>query len=84
MVLEGPSIKHQTQMQHSVAALSISQLVVFNSVKNARANKSTQTVRHNRDQETPLPMYIALEGSWCNSQQRSHRYALQSWHECLL
>ena len=39
--------------------LTMAQLVVFNSVKNPRSEKST-TTRHNISKKTPLPMYLAL------------------------
>ena len=64
MIQEGPNIKHQSQVvttTSTTAALSISQLLMFNSVKHARAADSTGTVRHNRDRETPLPLYLALK-----------------------
>lgn len=63
MILDGASIQHQTQLLETgtTAALTVSQLLVFNSVKHTRAVKSSGTVRHSRDKETPLPMYIALK-----------------------
>ncbi len=38
MILDGPSIKHQSQVDTAStrAALSISQLLIFNTIKNAR------------------------------------------------
>jgi len=47
MILDGPR-----------AALSISQLLIFNTVKNAR---DTASSRHHRDRETPLPLYLAMK-----------------------
>uniref|UniRef100_UPI00358E360E uncharacterized protein n=1 Tax=Myxine glutinosa TaxID=7769 RepID=UPI00358E360E len=55
MILDGVNIKHQTQLVETItttAALTVSQLLVFNSVKHTRAAKSSGTVRHSRDRET--------------------------------
>ena len=61
MILEGPSIQDQSQATTS-AALSISQLLKFNSVKHKRKQATAQsvTVRHSIDQKTPVPMYVGL------------------------
>jgi hypothetical protein len=64
MIQDGPNIKHQSEMVNTsstTAALSISQLIKFNSVKYARVADPSDTVRHNRDQETPIPLYIAMK-----------------------
>ena len=45
----------------TTAALSVSQLVVFNSVKQSRNSKPSVNVRHDRDHETPLPLYLGLK-----------------------
>ena len=59
MILEGPSIEDQYANDRNQAALSVSQIIKFNSRK--RPNKDTAgTARHSRDQETPLPLYLAL------------------------
>ena len=60
MILEGPSIQDHSESTTS-AALSIAQLMKFNSVKHKRklATQSA-TVRHSTDQETPMPTYIGL------------------------
>ena len=61
MLLEGPNIRDQierTTLQRN-AGLTIAQLLVFNSVKHARHQRSA--VRHNRSQETPLPIYVGLK-----------------------
>lgn len=57
MILDGANIKHQTTTIQ--AALTVSQLLVFNSVKHSR--KMESLVRHNRSRETPLPLYLALK-----------------------
>ena len=65
MILDGPSIKHQsdTGMSTSRAALSISQILMFNSVKYCRGADSVNhsRERHNRDCETPLALYVAFK-----------------------
>ena len=60
MVLEGPSIKDQSEYS-TQAALSIAQLLKFNSVKYARKQTAfSPSVRHSSEQETPLPVCIGL------------------------
>ena len=51
-------------MAHSTtskAALTISQLLVFNSVKHVQTSGPSKSVRHNRSQETPLPIYVSMK-----------------------
>ena len=65
MVLDGPSIKNQSLSSSTQAALSIAQLLKFNSVKQRRKQGATKTqeppaVRHSTSQETPLPTYVGL------------------------
>lgn len=62
MILEGPSIDMQAVRQNVSGSLTVSQLIVFNSVKNKRVHDSItdQVVHHNKSQETPLPLYIGL------------------------
>ena len=65
MVLDGPSIKNQSHSSSTQAALSIAQLLKFNSVKQSRKQGATKTqeppsVRHSSSQETPLPTYVGL------------------------
>lgn len=65
MVLDGPSIKNQSHSSSRQAALSIAQLLKFNSVKQSRKQGATKTqeppaVRHSKSQETPLPTYVGL------------------------
>ena len=65
MVLDGPIIKHQSISSTTQAALSIAQLLKFNSVKQRRKQGATKTqeppaVRHSTSQETPLPTYVGL------------------------
>ena len=60
MILEGPSIDCQDDVQCVPAVLSISQLLVFNAVKFARKQTEVTKVRHSASQETPLPLYLSL------------------------
>ncbi|KAG0712743.1 hypothetical protein GWK47_002027 [Chionoecetes opilio] len=63
MILDGVNIKHQTKLANTsttTAALTVSQLLVFNSVKHARSVEST-SVRHSRERETPNPLYLSLK-----------------------
>ena len=59
MILEGPSITDHCK-DTTPAALSIAQLLKFNSVKHKRKKATTDSVRHNTAQETPVPTYIGL------------------------
>ena len=61
MILDGPNIKHQTQLTNTTTSLSISQLLVFNNIKNARKVEHSGIVHHSRDREMPLPLYISLK-----------------------
>lgn len=60
-ILEGASMKHHTESTIQ-AALSISQLLKFNSLKHRRADTGSIAcpVRHATAQETPVPIYIGL------------------------
>lgn len=68
MVLEGTSTGNPITSEEAsfaeqdkipVAALTIAQLVRFNSIKRKR-QPTAQFRRHNVDQETPLPLYLGL------------------------
>ena len=61
MILEGPSIKDQSE-DRTPTALSIAQLLKFNSTKRKRDNASSVHVKHSTctAQETPVPRYIGL------------------------
>lgn len=63
MILKGPNIEHQTQIGtgSTTAAVSISQLVMFNGVKCVRAATPSSSMYHSHDRETPLPLYLALK-----------------------
>ena len=61
MILESPSVKDQTEREDagvSHAALSISQLLKFNSIKSKRA-QGIDTAKHSTAQKTPVPMLHA-------------------------
>ena len=59
--MEGPSIKDQIRPSSTQAALSIAQILKYNSVKHMRKQADTSSfVRHRSAQETPLPTYIGL------------------------
>ena len=56
MVLNGPSIKEQSVLITPQHVLTIAQLLMHNSMIRCRDKKTTATVKHNRERETPLPM----------------------------
>ena len=63
MIMESPSIKKdkkeiEEEDQVIKAALTIAQLLSFNSCKQGRAGK---TVHHRQERECPLPVYTALK-----------------------
>ena len=60
MILEGPGIKRQTAVASNAAALSISQLLIFNSMKRRRSEIST-LARHSPERETPLSLYLTMK-----------------------
>ena len=62
MILDGPNTKHQIEQPETTttsAALSISQLLKFNTVRHAR-KESTGSVRHYLCMETSVPLYRYL------------------------
>ncbi len=64
MILKGPNIEIQTEIGtgSTTAALSISPLVMFNSMKHVRpAASPPRATYHSHHRETPLPLYIALK-----------------------
>ena len=70
MMLSGANIKEQAEMSSkaTVAALTVSQVVMFNSVKHSRPVIASTNPRHNRDRETPLSIYLAMK---CHALTRS-------------
>ena len=68
MILDGENIKHHTQVVNQTTrkpALAISQLVVFNSAKQARNVDSSNPARHSRNKETPLPLFLSCNYNIC-------------------
>ena len=68
MIQEGPNIECQSNLEdgtssRTLSALSIPQLLVFHSVKHVHKSheQSGSRIRHTRERETPLPVYIALK-----------------------
>ena len=59
MVLNGPNINSQSSASTFQPALTLSQLLFFNSSEGMRY-KDTESVRHNKQQETPLPIYLGM------------------------
>ena len=59
MILEGPSIKRQTAVAANAAALSISQLLIFN--RRCRRSEISTLTRDSPERETPLPLYLAMK-----------------------
>ena len=53
MILYGPNIQQQMEFESSQAALTIAQLLMFNSYSR-QPNESEKYVRHIKDRETPL------------------------------
>ena len=62
MVLEGPNIKEQSckSPAHTKVAVSLSELLMFSTVKIAKATGSAP-IHHMQARETPLPIFIAME-----------------------
>jgi len=62
MILQGPSITAQNQLITTPATLTISQLLISNSVKHRRpvTDSTAADFRRNQAQETPLPLYVSL------------------------
>jgi len=60
MVLGGTNIQKQTENNREVksAAISITELLTFNAVKQRR--KSSNAIRHNVDRETRLPLFLYI------------------------
>ena len=73
MLFNGPDVQDQDNCE-SQACLTISQLVCFN-MKSKRL--STESNRHHKDRETPLPLYIGLN---IHTQTRSKKI-LNSLHK---
>lgn len=62
MVLGGRNIKNQMENNHVVktAAISIVELITFNTIKSSRREATAPTTRHSLERETRLPLCIGL------------------------
>ena len=66
MILKGPNIEQQSKIDTvgtvgTSAALSISQLLMFNRMKHERGATPTNSTYHRHERETPLPIFVALK-----------------------
>lgn len=68
MILDGPCSRKADSVDDvstTSASLSISQIISFNCVKKRTTNTTEDepkaAMRHNRERETPLPLYIGLK-----------------------
>ena len=63
MILKGPNIEQQSKIDTvgTSAALSISQLLMFNRVKHERGATPTNSTYHRHERETPLPIFVSLK-----------------------
>ena len=79
VVLQGSSTLHKketpnddacTSTQEKIACI-ISQLLIYNSTRGTHHTVKTTVIRHNRDRETPFPLYhgLSLHGHGRNKQQ---------------
>lgn len=59
MILHGPNIQSQSSKTSAQSALSIAQLLQYNGFVRRREG-TLKRERHNRNKETPLPIYIGL------------------------
>ena len=57
MIMEGTNIKNKS-LKNYQSALSVAQILHFNSFTK-RGNSAT-AMYHNKDKETPLPVYVGL------------------------
>lgn len=68
MILDGPCSRKADSVDDvstTSASLSISQIISFNCVKKRTTNTTEDepkpAMRHNRERETPFPLYIGLK-----------------------
>ena len=61
MVINGPNIEAQSSSSAMPQpVLTISQLLMYNSLVRRRKNQATSTIRHNQERETPLSIYLGV------------------------
>ena len=82
MILEGPNIVHHST-NNIKAAIAISQLLIFNSVKHARDADAATTVHHTHQQETALPLYTAMKIHAVTCKRNPNNILLH-WGLCVL
>ncbi len=70
VLLQGPQVNIEssgssdtdaTMHQRSKIASGICQLIIYNSIQHSSIAKTTTQIRHSRDRETPLPLYIGIK-----------------------
>ena len=66
MILKGPSIQYQTEPVSTTdisASNTVSQLLMFNSVKQAQSlvGDSSSTLSNKHHYETPIPLYVTMK-----------------------
>ena len=67
MIIDGPCCKKEDcfdDVSTTTASLSISQLISFHCVKRRSTRNKDElkpVIRHNRERETPLPLYVGLK-----------------------
>ena len=64
IILKGPSIEHQIELVNAPdtsACNTISQLLMFNSIKSAQVADSSSSVSHKHHHETPISLYISIK-----------------------
>ena len=61
MILNGPTIQEQSSHSSvSTPALTVSQLLMFNSIARRRQSTSIESTKHGHNRETPLPVYLGM------------------------
>ena len=61
MIMNGGDIDNKVSIKEQTAAMSIAQLIKFNTAKTKRRNiPQTDFVRHSNGNETPFPLYLGL------------------------
>ena len=71
MILYGPNIKTQSSyLSTPQAALTLSQLLKFNSFAQCRGSDTSHTLRHKEERETPLTQYLQYLGVLIHSKTR--------------
>ena len=61
MILHGPNIELKSSKATSQPILTVSQLLMYNSLMRHPKTQATSTVMDNRELETPLPVYLGVK-----------------------